>query len=136
MKHIIYKDDKMLGSYLAGLWEGDGNIIVRKSLNNTPGFNISFNIKNAPLAYKLLQILEAKRGQGKIGTIRCREERNCCILQIYSIDGLTYIVNLLNGRLRTPKAYQIGIIINWLNKQHDGEILHLSKNNIDIFFTY
>jgi hypothetical protein len=84
------------------------------------------------LAYKLLQILEAKRGKGKIGTIRWREERNCCILQIYSIDGLTYIINLLSGRLRTPKAYQIGIIMDWLNKQHGREILHLSKNNTDI----
>ena len=88
LKKIIYnpvvdssefKDDKILesksskgtldsgynlGSYLAGLIEGDGSIIVPKSLRNEKGkllypkIKITFVSKDAPLAIKIKKVLE------------------------------------------------------------------------------
>ena len=39
-----------------------------------------------------------------------------------SIEGLLLIVHLINGKLRTPKAYQIDLIIDWLNQKHNANI--------------
>jgi hypothetical protein len=109
---------------------GLGYIVINKKTAGRPAFHITFNIKDLPLAYELLKILAAKRGRVQLD--RRREEQNCCILQIHSIDGLTYIVNLINGKLRTSKAYQISLIINWLNKKHNAKIQQLPKSNVVI----
>jgi hypothetical protein len=45
----IYKNEDLLGSYLAGLWEGDGHALVPKT-NARPSLHITFNIKDLPLA--------------------------------------------------------------------------------------
>ena len=42
---MIYKNDDLLGSYLAGLWEGDGHITIAKR-GGKPSFHIAFYIKD------------------------------------------------------------------------------------------
>ena len=110
-----------LGSYLAGLYEGDGHIWIQKTFsgkNHNPRFCITFGLKNEPLAKKLLEILE-------VGFIRYKNSDNACVIVISSVAGLKKIVSLINGKLRTPKIGQIEALINWLNKNHNTNILLL-----------
>lgn len=54
-----------LGSYLAGLIEGDGSIIVPKTIRNQKGkllypkVKITFVEKDTSLAYKLIELFKA-----------------------------------------------------------------------------
>ena len=110
-----------LGSYLAGLFEGDGHIWIQKTFsgkNHNPRFCITFGFKNEPLAKKLLEILE-------VGFIRYKNSDNACVIVISSVVGLKKIVSLINGKLRTPKIGQLEALINWLNKNHNANILLL-----------
>lgn len=56
--------NKQLGSYLAGLIEGDGSIIVPKTIRNSKGkllypvVKITFVKKDAPLALKIQEVLQ------------------------------------------------------------------------------
>lgn len=42
---MIYKNEHILGSYLAGLWEGDGSVSIRKGIK--PSIIITFHKKDA-----------------------------------------------------------------------------------------
>lgn len=110
-----------LGSYLAGLFEGDGHIWIQKTFSgksHNPRFCITFGLKNEPLAKKLLEILG-------VGFIRYKNNDNACVIVISSVVGLKKIVSLINGKLRTPKIWQLEALINWLNKNHNTNILLL-----------
>jgi len=110
-----------LGSYLAGLFEGDGHIWIQKTFsgkNHNPRFCITFSLKNEPLAKKLLEII-------KSGFIRYKNNDNACVIVISSVAGLKKIISLINGKLRTPKIGQLEALINWLNKNHCANILLL-----------
>lgn len=110
-----------LGSYLTGLFEGDGHIWIQKTFsgkNHNPRFCITFGLKNEPLAKKLLEILEP-------GFIRYKNSDNACVIVISSVAGLKKIVYLINGKFRTPKIAQLEALINWLNKNHSTNILLL-----------
>lgn len=117
----VYKNNNLLGSFLAGLWEGDGHVIMSKN-NKRPSFHITFNSKDLALAKKLLTFMISKCG-AKVGSIQHRTKENACVLHIRSIEGLILIINLINNKLRTPKAYQINHIIDWLNTNHKTEIV-------------
>ena len=111
-------------SYLAGLFEGDGQIWIqspndKKRIN--PKFCITFSLKNEPLAKKLLDIL-------KLGFIRYKAKDNACVLVVSRIAGLKKIVYLINGELRTPKIDQLYRLIDWLNIHHSANIDKLSLN--------
>jgi len=114
-------DKNDLGSYLAGLFEGDGHIWIQKTFsgkNHNPRFCITFGLKNEPLAKILLEILES-------GFIRYKKSDNVCVIVVSSVVGLKKIVSLINGKLRTPKIGQLDALINWLNKNHNANILLL-----------
>lgn len=114
-------DKNDLGSYLAGLFEGDGHIWIQKTFsgkNHNPRFCITFGLKNEPLAKKLLEILDS-------GFIRYKNSDNACVIVISSVVGLKKIISLINGKLRTPKIGQLEALINWLNKNHNANILLL-----------
>jgi hypothetical protein len=117
-----------LGSYLAGLFEGDGHIWIQgqkgKKTHN-PRFCITFSLKNEPLAKKLLDIIEA-------GFIRYKLKDNACVLVVSPVIGLKKIVNLINGKLKTPKIYQLYKLIDWLNKNHNTNIEKLPLNKYSI----
>lgn len=119
IRHLTTKVVKNeLGSYIAGLFEGDGHIWIQKiksGKNHNPRFCITFGLKNEPLAKKLLDIIES-------GFIRYKNSDNACVLVISSVAGLKRIVSLINGKLRTPKIRQLEALINWLNKNHKANI--------------
>lgn len=106
-ENINYETDiiKHLPSYLAGLIEGDGYISITNQ--NRVILGITFNIKDKPLAEKLLKYL----GKGFIAI----RKTNCIELRISEKKTLIRIVNLINGKFRTPKIDQLFKLIDWLN---------------------
>lgn len=122
-------NDNKLGSYLAGLFEGDGHIWIQKQIGkkrHNPRFCITFGSKNEALAKKLLGVIES-------GFIRYRPKDNACVLVVSPVVGLKKIVKLINGELKTPKIYQLHNLIDWLNKNHNTNIskLPLNKDNVE-----
>lgn len=91
-----------LGSYLAGLIEGDGSIIIPKSLRNDKGkllypkIKITFVSKDAPLAIKIKKVLGA-------GTLEYPKNTDYLNLLIQDIPTLYKITVIINGKMRTPK---------------------------------
>lgn len=114
-----------LGSYLAGLFEGDGHIWIPNTSSkkkHNPRFCITFHIKDLPLAEKLLEIIE-------YGFIRQKPKENACVLTVSPVKGLKKIISLINGKLRTPKIHQLYSLIEWINQNHNLDIKKLSLNN-------
>jgi hypothetical protein len=128
-KYYSNNINKNLNSYLAGLFEGDGHIWIQ-NLNDkkkhNPRFCITFNLKNEPLAKKLLDLIGS-------GFIRYKIKDNACVLVISPVIGLKKVVSLINGELRTPKIHQLYKLIDWLNKNHNANIikLPLNKDNLE-----
>ncbi len=121
-------NNNKIGSYLAGLFEGDGYIWIQKASDkkkHNPRFCITFGMKNKPLADKFLENIGT-------GFIRLKPKNNACVLVISRVIGLKKVVNLINGNLRTPKINQFYDLIDWLNKSHNANInkLPLKKNNL------
>ena len=103
-----------LGSYLAGLYEGDGHISISKINSKhqyNPRFNITFNFKDKPLAEKLLFLIQKYSGN-KSGFIRVKRNENAYVLTISNRENLKFIVNLINGKLRGPKIHTFHKLID------------------------
>lgn len=104
------------GSYLAGLIEGDGTIVVPKQERsakgklNYPSAQIVFQLKDFPLCLIVQKII----GQG---TICKKKQAAAYILTINNIQGLIELSNLINGKMRGPKYPQFVLLIEYLNKK-------------------
>ena len=118
-------------SYLAGLIEGDGTIIVPKTERspkgrlNYPSIQIVFDLRDLPLALML---------QSKInhGSISRKKGVNAYILTINNFEGLILIANLINGYMRTPKIIALYRLIDWLNIRFDLNIVKKDKDTSNI----
>ncbi len=101
-----------LGSYLAGLIEGDGTFSIHDSnsiaKNQAPKIIIVFKKADLPLA-KYLQELTT------CGTVQIKADRGYVLWQIQDIVGVSTIVTIINGYMRTPKIEALHRTINWLN---------------------
>lgn len=101
-----------LGSYLAGLIEGDGTFAVH-SKNSTakkyrPMIIVVFKKEDFPLAEYLKNLTNC-------GNIQIKENRGYVLWQIGAIAEVHKIINLINGKLRTPKIDGLNRSINWIN---------------------
>ena len=101
-----------LGSYLAGLIEGDGTFAVHDK-NSTvqkyrPAIIIVFKIADLPLAEYLQNLTNC-------GSVYKKPNRGYVLWQIQDIVGVYSIVNIINGYMRTPKIEALNRTINWLN---------------------
>ena len=103
---ITNSDIFPLGSYLAGLVEGDGTIVVPKTERsaslaslasqasqpkgklNYPCINLVFNLRDFPLA----QLIQKELGTGSLSRMK---GVNAYLLQINSFEGVLKLVNLL-----------------------------------------
>lgn len=100
-------------SYLAGLLEGDGTIVVptsprsAKGKLNYPSVQISFAAKD----YPLISILRLSLGYGSISK---RKMQKAYIYTINDRNGITAFVNLVNGFLRTPKILDFNNLSRYL----------------------
>lgn len=92
------------GYYIAGLIEGDGSIYVPKTdrsikgKKNYPSISISFQLKDLPLA----MLIQKNLGLGSLIRVK---GANSYILTINNNEGIKLLVNLINGKFRTPKIH-------------------------------
>jgi hypothetical protein len=121
-KNLNKYTGQYLQNYLAGLIEGDGYISITNQ--NRVILGITFNIKDRPLAEKLLNIL----GKGSI----VKRSKNSIELRFSSKKTLCNIIELINGKFRTPKIDQLYKLIDWMNKQHSMDIKKLPLNDSSI----
>jgi LAGLIDADG endonuclease/Cytochrome C and Quinol oxidase polypeptide I len=111
-------------SYLTGLIEGEGTIIVPKNERsskgklNYPSIQIVFHLKDFPLAL----LIQKNLGFGSL--IR-KKGAKAYILCINNKEGILKLVYFLNGKMRTPKINSIYKLIDWLNIKKPE--LNLSK---------
>ena len=118
----------LLGSYLAGLIEGDGTFAIHNT-NSTakkylPMIIIVFKTNDLPLAEYLQKLTNC-------GNIYNKLNRGYVLWQIQDIIGIFSIVNLINGKMRTPKIEALQRTINWLNLYIEN---NKSSNNSKIKF--
>jgi len=105
-------------NYLTGLIEGDGTIIVPKTERspkgklNYPSIQIVFNLKDLPLAL----LIQKNLGTGSL--IRTKGS-NSYNYYINDQKGILKLVNLLNGKMRTPKINSLYNLIDWLNNKNN-----------------
>lgn len=111
-------------SYLTGLIEGDGTIIVPKTERspkgkiNYPSVQIVFHLKDLPLALMIQKQL-------RNGSLSRKKGVNAYILTINNYEGLLLVATLLNGNMRTPKIKLLHSLIDWLN---------LKFNNLNMIY--
>ena len=111
-------------SYLTGLIEGDGTIIVPKTERspkgklNYPSIQIVFHKKDLPLAL----LIQKNLG---FGSLISKKGVNAYILYTNDKKGILNLVNLLNGQMKTTKIHSLYKLIDWLNNKNPQ--LNLSK---------
>jgi Cytochrome C and Quinol oxidase polypeptide I/LAGLIDADG endonuclease len=128
--NLNYKDlsDLKISSYLAGLIEGDGTIVVPKTERsakgkiNYPSIQIVFHLKDLPLSLMIQKEL-------KNGSISRKKGVNAYILTINNYEGLLLLTSLINGNMRTPKIYALNNLIDWLNFKIEG--LNIPKKSLN-----
>jgi hypothetical protein len=120
-----------IGPYLTGLFEGDGHIILSKSIienskvkNTSPSIAITFVNKDLPLINKLLEIFG--------GRLRFKDKENAIVWIIGTQKELLNMINLLNGYLRTPKILKFNELIIWLNNKYSYNIPIHSPDTSDL----
>jgi len=110
-------------SYLTGLIEGDGTIIVPKTERsskgklNYPSIQIVFHLKDIPLAL----LIQKNLG----GSLIRKKGVNAYILYINDQKEILNLVRLLNGNMKTPKINSLYKLIDWLNNKNTN--LNLTK---------
>nr|YP_009364333.1 hypothetical protein [Ophiocordyceps sinensis]ARF03404.1 hypothetical protein [Ophiocordyceps sinensis] len=130
--HNINRElDSRFASYLAGLIEGDGTIIVPKierSAKNKlyyPSIQIVFDLRDFALAL----MIQSKLNHGSISK---KKGSNAYILSINKMEGIILVTNIINGYMRTPKVLALHRLIDWLNSRFDLSIEKKNKDMKDI----
>jgi hypothetical protein len=88
-KHLKPNNDTEFGHYLAGLIDGDGHF------SNMQQLVVVFNILDIHLAY----FIKKQLGFGKVRKVK---NKNAVLFIIASNKGLKRVINLINGKLRSP----------------------------------
>ena len=120
-KKTMKKFEGSLEYYLAGLLEGDGTIHVpkversEKGLLTYPKIEIVFHLHDFPLALLIVQTLE-------FGRIHRIKGKNAYVLVFSTKEAVFTMVNLLNGKFRTPKINALHKLIKFLNLRHNLNI--------------
>jgi len=112
-------------TYLTGLIEGDGSIIVPKDLFSklsNPSVQICFHLKDLPLAL-------AVQKEVKCGKLHRKKGVNAYLYTINNREGLLRLSFCIYRYMRTPKIYDLWKLIDWLNNQSTN--IHIPKKGID-----
>ena len=124
------RDSDAMGHYLAGLIEGDGYIGVYndnpKIKAYRPRIIIVFNINDKPLAEKLSSLLS-------VGKVIDKSKAGHVLLQILAKNEVLKIINLINGKMRTPKIEALHRAITYINRIDKTSIplLEIDDSNLD-----
>ena len=129
-KKVLLNNEERFGSYLAGLFEGDGHIWIpceygKGKKKHNPRFCITFHKNELPLAQAILN----KIG---FGFIRIKKE-NAVVLTVSPRKGLVFIISAISEYLRTPKINQVNKLIDWLNLYHNMNIAKIIRNKKDLW---
>lgn len=106
-------------SYITGLIEGDGTIIVPKTERsvkgklNYPSIQIAFDLRDLPLA----MIVQKELGYGSISRTK---GVNAYRLTVNDKKGLENLVKIINGEFRTVKFNDLNLLIDFLNQRGDS----------------
>lgn len=111
--------------------EGDGSVAIGKKTEK-PTIIITFHVNETPIVEKLLACISKNCNNYDVGSIYVQHKRSACYLAIRSIEGLNYFTTLVNGKLRTPKVYQLNYIIKWLNQKHNTNLKKLTVSEQSI----
>lgn len=132
MKFTLVSYNDNFYHYFTGLLEGNGTIIVPKSEYsskgriNYPSIEISFPLKNFPLVSTIQQTLG-------FGSIQRLSHSNAYNFVINSLEGIMFIINIINGRMRTPKIYSLYNLLDWY--QLKGILINKNSINIEPLLT-
>ena len=111
-----------LGYYLAGLIEGDGSIILRKGEREktSPKIVFTFAEREVAMYERLQQILNT-------GAINIDKKENGVVgrYSITNANAVISVINLVNGKFRTPKIQALYKAIDNLNKWRNANIIKL-----------
>ena len=113
----VFKNNNNLGYYLAGLLEGDGHISLPSlgvtTLNRVLNPRIVFTSHANNLAmYAFIQ-----SELGNIGRFQTSGD-NAIRYIIGDIKGIMILVNLMHGKLRTPKNIRFNDLIKFMNTKY------------------
>lgn len=117
-KHNKPLNDEEFGHYLAGLIDGGGHFSKIKQVI------IVFSYSDAFLAY----YIKGKLGYGNVKKIN----KNAYLLAISNEKGVTNIINLINGKLRTNQKYN-EIVNNILKSSNNGLLDNFTFNTSNDF---
>lgn len=122
----VFNNDNDLGHYLAGLLEGDGHISLPSLgstiLNRVLNPRIVFTShKNNLGMYTFLQ-----SELGNIGRFQA-SSTNVIRYVIGDMKSIIYIINLIHGKLRTPKNKRFNDLIQFINAKYD---LNIPESNL------
>jgi hypothetical protein len=124
-------NNSQLGFYLAGLIEGDGSIWTPKTLVSPNEYicnsriQISFHKKEIPFFENLKSIIGA-------GGIYNPKIGNACSYKIAKTDKLIELINLINGKFRTPKIICLHKAIDHIYIKHNINIPKLPLDNSNL----
>lgn len=125
----VFTDKDNLGYYLAGLLEGDGHISL-PSLGNTT-LNRILNPRIVFTSHKenLGMYAFIQSELGNIG--RFQISGNVIRYIIGDIKGIIHFINLIHGKLRTPKNKRLNDTIKFINTKYSLNIAEslLDKSN-------
>ena len=118
-----------IGSYLAGLFEGDGHVSLSKLINSKgkisyPYLAITFVNKDLPLTYKLIELYG--------GRLRHKTKENAIVWTVNKHKELISLINLMNGYLRTPKINKFNELILYLNDRYHYNIPTYAPDTSDL----
>lgn len=108
-------DTTKLAGYLAGLIEGDGALITPTKDKNPSGsatvasIQVVFASKDRPSALLLKSFLG--------GNVYDSKGKNCVRWMIQDKKSVTRIVELINGKFRTPKINALHKMVDFLNNR-------------------
>jgi hypothetical protein len=123
--------DKEFSHYLAGLIEGDGYFFVPKSARsaqnkkNYPKIEISFGLKDLPLAIVILQRLGH-------GSLHRKKGVNAYVLSISSQEGCSLVAHLINGKMRTDKIKEFSKFLDYISFLKYGNFVCLGVDKTDV----
>lgn len=116
----LYTNKEYLGYYLAGLLEGDGHLSLPSVGNTTlnrilnPRIVFTSHVNNLGM-YAFIQ-----SELGNIG--RFQVSGNTIRYIIGDIKGILYFIDLIHGKLRTPKNKRLNDVIEFLNAKYSLNI--------------
>jgi hypothetical protein len=126
-KNEVYKNKNNLGYYLAGLLEGDGSISIPALGNTTLNRILNPRIVFTTHVDNLGMYAYIQSELGNIG--RFQVTGNILRYIIGDKNGILIFIDLIHGKLRTPKNKRFNALIQNFNLKYS---LNISESKLDL----